>query len=89
MTRRENLQAKVPAAHLQRVRATVAGMQRIAGPHYTLTQFILDATAAHCRHLEEQHHDGRPWPAPTGTLPVGARLRAAGDSSRITPEEGR
>lgn len=89
MSGTDNLQARVPGEHAQRVRSTVAGMQRILGPHYTLRQFIVDATAEHCRRLEEEHHDGQPWPPVAAGLPAGARLRAAGDSSRITPEEGR
>ncbi|GAA3621844.1 hypothetical protein GCM10022199_27860 [Marihabitans asiaticum] len=97
MTPKENLQAQVPAQHAERVRGTVAGMQRVHGAAYTLTQFLLDATEEHCRRLEAEHHDGQPWPPmPKGDLPRGARIGQArpagratsstGDSSRITPE---
>ncbi len=44
-----------------RVRATVAGMQRTAGPGYTLTQFTTDAVAEHIRRLEHEFNDGEAW----------------------------
>ena len=100
MKPKENLQAQVPAQHAERVRGTVAGMQRVHGAAYTLTQFLLDATEEHCRRLEAEHHDGQPWPPmPKGDLPRGARIGQArpagnvtpsgGDSSRITREPDR
>ena len=79
MSKRENLQAQVPSDHAARVRGTVSGMQRLFGGRYTLTQFILDATQAHCRRLEEQYHDGEPWsPLTKGVLMRGARLGSPG-----------
>ena len=79
VSKRENLQAQVPSDHAARVRGTVSGMQRLFGGRYTLTQFILDATQAHCRRLEEQYHDGEPWsPLTKGVLMRGARLGSPG-----------
>lgn len=72
---KENLQSQVPAAHAERVRGTVAGMQRILGGQYTLSRFLLDATREHCDRLEREHHDGQPWPPMTkGGLPRGNRI---------------
>lgn len=72
---KENLQGLVPGAHAERVRGTVAGMQRILGGQYTLSRFLLDATREHCDRLEREHHDNQPWPPiPRGTLARGARV---------------
>lgn len=87
---KENLQGLVPGDHAERVRGTVAGMQRIIGAHYTLGQFLLDATREHCDRLEREHHDDQPWPPiPRGTLARGARVgrpdrRGIDDPSGLT-----
>lgn len=78
---KRNLQAQVPADHAARVRNTVAGMQRILGGRYTLTQFLIDATEAHCHALEVEHNAGRPWPQMGEGLQPGARLQGR-DRSR-------
>lgn len=85
---KKNLQAMVPADHRDRVRNTVWGMQR-NDPGYTLTRFLIEATEAHCRMLEERYNEGQPWPQTGGEgLQPGARITPArkGDSSRITPD---
>lgn len=88
-SRKKPLQAMVPADHRDRVRNTVWEMQR-KDPSYTLTRFLIDATEAHCRALEDRYNEGRPWPQ-TGAegLQPGPRIRPAreGDSSRISADD--
>lgn len=84
---KKNLQAMAPADHVDRVRNTVKAMQRIHDDTFTLTQFLIDATEAHCRALEEKYNGGEQWPpSGEGVLRRGARIaHPPSDSSRITP----
>ncbi|MBE7372886.1 hypothetical protein [Dermacoccus barathri] len=41
-------------------------------PSYSLSQLVTDAVRAHVAHLEQQHHQGHPWPT-VAHLDVGRR----------------
>lgn len=52
---------QIPSDLSERVRATVAGMQRLQ-PEYTLSAFAAEALEKHARDLEDEWNDGRHWP---------------------------
>jgi hypothetical protein len=63
------------------VRATVAALQRLVGPHVTLGSFTTEALAEHVRRAEREHNDGNAFEAGTGVqLRPGARIK--GPSTR-------
>lgn len=64
---------QIPAALRDRVRAAVAGLQD-SDPQWSLSRFVTEALGRHVRDLEQQRHDGVPWP-PVTTLRKGTRPR--------------
>lgn len=60
---KSKLTVSLPTDVVARVRATVAGVQRQQDPSFTLTQMVADALEAHVKRLEDEHHDGQPWPS--------------------------
>lgn len=68
---------QIPRALLDRVRAAVAGLQE-GDPEWSMARLVTEALGRHVRHLEEQHHDGVPWP-PVTQLHKGPRPRPPRD----------
>lgn len=80
---RRSFTTQVEQAVQDRVRSTVAGMQRQGFPELTLAQFVEDALREHATTVEQEHHGGKPWPVDPH-LTRGRPLVGRGDSNGIS-----
>lgn len=65
---------QVPADLLERVRRTVAGLQR-ERPDLTLSQFVTDALQEHTQQMEERYNGGSRF-GPVRKLRPGPRINS-------------
>lgn len=64
---------QVPVELIERVRRTVAGLQR-EQPELTLSQFVTDALTDYTRQMEKEHNGGEPF-GPVRRLRRGPRIK--------------
>lgn len=87
MSRKRNpFATQVDEEVVERVRATVAGLQRLLGPTVTLSSFVTEALVEHIRRAERKHNNGDPFTTTDDPLLRGRRLSG---KTRETDAEGR
>ena len=73
-SRKVRFSTQVDEAVQDDVRATVAALQRLVGPHLTLGAFTTEALRAAVQAAQDEHNDGKPFQVAHVNLPRGRRL---------------
>lgn len=71
-TDRQKITAYVPADTVAQARAAITHLPVAVHGYRNLSELVSDALARLVRHLQDEHHDGQPWPpAEPGDVPRG------------------